>query len=280
MAKDFLTAGMISLCYHYCQRGRLGLQFLGVFLLILALSVFFGTKSLVYVAFAVLAYYYHYLVRPISNKRILVILALLIAIVSGWVEICSLLFGQNYSLDLMSADWWKENALIFSLYSGDDILKDVWDIDPQWGYSYFAAVKELLFPVFLGGAATASMSKWYVETYYPGMAAAGRGFSFSFLAEAYVNFGVPGVLGLFSLLGVLSRKADSAPRESWMFARGVFFAALEHVFFGDFNSILKAYVGLYVALPMILCVGARGVRAIVVGGGRQAGLEALRNQRS
>jgi len=49
------------------------------------------------------------------------------------------------------------------------------------------------------------LSEWYVTTYHPDLAAQGGGMGFFFLAEAYLNFGVVGIVAAMTLAGVLFR---------------------------------------------------------------------------
>ncbi len=87
-----------------------------------------------------------------------------------------------------------------------DIISTVPVIEPyRFGSTYLGSLGGIV-PLFLWPSRPSGAAEWYVRQYYPDVAAAGGGFAFSPIAEAYLNFGFVGVIGLGLLLGYLANR--------------------------------------------------------------------------
>jgi oligosaccharide repeat unit polymerase len=83
----------------------------------------------------------------------------------------------------------------------------------QWGATIPRALGVLV-PRAIWPGRPESLPEWYVRRFYPDVAAVGGGYAFSTVAEAWLNFGIWGVVVGFALLGALIGAGETyiAPR--------------------------------------------------------------------
>lgn len=100
-------------------------------------------------------------------------------------------------------DWWWLNPAQGELGAQFRIiamlLSDLGPNDHQLGASYVRALGNMI-PDIAGGGAVLTPSQWYASVYHPSNFAIGGGVGFSFVGEAYLNFGHAGppILGMIA----------------------------------------------------------------------------------
>jgi len=78
-----------------------------------------------------------------------------------------------------------------------------YDTGASYGYALLTILPNVFGTELHPSVAHGRLADWLVETIDPTIAAIGGGYGYSFIAEAYANFGITGVLGFSLLLGLL-----------------------------------------------------------------------------
>lgn len=100
------------------------------------------------------------------------------------------------------------------------------------------------------------LSQWWVNRYHPDIAARGGGMGFFFLAEAYLNFGVIGVIMFMCLMGVVYRAVYSYLKQSKDDGRvalmyGAFISWIPTALRIDFATAFKGLVEFTIAILLL-----------------------------
>jgi oligosaccharide repeat unit polymerase len=116
--------------------------------------------------------------------------------------------------------------------------------DLRLGSTYLSAIGVLV-PRALWPDRPKSLPEWYVTTHYQSLARAGGGLAFSPVAEAYMNFGLGGVLAVFVFVGIAAVRFESflasqLPRDrTWVLGYALLAPWLVLFYRLDFGSFLK-----------------------------------------
>lgn len=133
----------------------------------------------------------------------------------------------------------------------------------KFGLSYLEAF-EVLVPVSLYPTRPLASGQWFVWAYDPLTAARGGGYSYSMIAEGYLNFGYLGPFIVYFFIGRLLRGMEEfrrrAPQsKSRMLVYAIASVLLISLLRGDAAGLLKTFVGVYV--PALLAARWLGRRA-------------------
>lgn len=202
---QFITSGALVLYALELDRGTKTPPIAGLLLVafLVAWMLLTGSRSALVNGLVGLA-----AVRTISGKPIPARIAVILA---PLVLIAGIIYGRvgrsddQFNLaDQITIEALNPAASDFGAPVGTtaDILRSVPVEEPfRLGITYFYTVP-LLVPHALWPNRTRSLSQWYVERFYPALAEQGGGMAFSPVAEAYLNFGVAGVVGVFLVFGM------------------------------------------------------------------------------
>jgi len=134
-----------------------------------------------------------------------------------------------------------------------------------FGLSYLRApiafIPRILFP-----GRPPMLGEWYVTTFHPELSEQGGGMGFFFLAEAYLNFGVPGIIAVMGLAGVILRCAAGylrrhrdIPATALLYA--AFISWIPSGLRVDFATAVKGFLEFYFAVILLAVLYSRGWRA-------------------
>lgn len=138
------------------------------------------------------------------------------------------------------------------------------DLSYFYGLSYLQApigfIPRLLYP-----GRPPMLSEWYVTTFHPELAAQGGGMGFFFLAEAYLNFGVVGVLAVMALAGIVFRCAAGYLRRNQKSAAAVllYAALISWIPSGirvDFATAIKGFTEFFFVILLLAVLYSAGWR--------------------
>lgn len=133
------------------------------------------------------------------------------------------------------------------------------------GLSYLKApvtfIPRILFP-----GRPPVLSEWYVATFHPELAAQGGGMGFFFLGEAYLNFGLLGIVGVMFLAGVVFRCATVYVRRHLDSGGAVllYAAIISWIPSGirvDFATAFKGFTEFFFAILLLAVLYSGGWRA-------------------
>jgi oligosaccharide repeat unit polymerase len=151
----------------------------------------------------------HYTRFRISARMLvpLVLVAFLVLTVQGWVR--NIDFGTNprqaitCMLDSISLRWFTPGSSEWSYqFNVLAFLVNHVPSDYPFRLTYLDAITATL-PQFIVRDRPATPSAWIVKLTSPEYAALGGGFAFSSVGEAYLNFGIPGIIIVFLIVGAL-----------------------------------------------------------------------------
>ncbi|HEU4880560.1 MAG TPA: O-antigen polymerase, partial [Gemmatimonadaceae bacterium] len=149
--------------------------------------------------------------RPLSTMRL--------AFLGGIVTLAAMVYGavgRSVSVDNLRA---VSAAPLIALNPANaefgsgigtiaDMMQSVPNEEPyRWGSTYVTEFAVLV-PRVLWPDRPLSLSEWYAARFYPEVWSEGGAFSFSPVAEAYLNFGLAGVICVFGLIGALLAAAE------------------------------------------------------------------------
>lgn len=97
------------------------------------------------------------------------------------------------------------------------------------------------------------LSVWYVSTYYPELHQNGIGLAFSSVGEAYLNFGIIGVVLYYSFLGGLAKyfHVNKKNNEYALIIYSLLIPLTYKLFRSEFYSILKSHTWFWI-VPLII----------------------------
>lgn len=129
-------------------------------------------------------------------------------------------------------------------------------MDHTYGATYLQALLTLP-PSWIYDSGTPGLSSWLVSRYAPG---SDGGYGFSLSAEAYMNFGLVGVFGVFLLVGLGLRAAINGFGQSeWRSYFSVYLmAGTLYALRGDSSQLLKLIVYGSIFFAVIHVTSARG----------------------
>jgi len=161
--------------------------------------------------------------------------------------------------DFSTDDLWNffnEGAAV--PFSVDEVTKMIpQHMSYQWGKTYIQTF-EMLVPRAIYPDRPLSQSEWFAQEVAPDVAAQGGGFSFSHIAEGYVNFGYIGVFmvcfGIGFFINCMVQYRRLHPRsKSVVFLYGIVSTSLIAMNRGDSAMVLKTLM-LCTWLPALLAV--------------------------
>ena len=235
-----------------------------------AVQFFLGTRATAVMPIAAYAWTYHRTVRPIPRAFLLSAGAILLFVVFPLVRAVRVVTGEDR---LSPSFLWRsyvsiDNPVVAIVAEvGGSMNTTAWTTtlvpsfrpyDMGAGYLYALST---VFPNVFGGIHPAvergTAGAWLVTTVSPFTAASGGGFGYSFIAEAYLNFGWTGSAAILLLIGfgfsnIFYRSIRSAdPRLVGLSA--CFFAFLSLYARGESTSVARPLLW-YSALPMLAVV--------------------------
>lgn len=273
---NLLSTGLLLL-YYMAHRRRTHASialFIAFFVGLSVLLFVAGRRRYLFTLIFALLVYRHYAVRRFSLKQLVLLSVIGFTLMSIWgvlraVPIEQLLTEQTWvTLQQLSV-----SDLFYAVTgSGEFSGSGVWlpriiesistgDLDYQLGVSYLQS--PLIFiPRVLYPNRPPVLSEWYVSTYHPDIAAQGGGMGFFFLAEAYLNFGVVGIVLIMLLAGVVFRIAYSylktsgyEPRVVLMYA--AFISWIPSALRIDFATAFKGFVEFFILIIFVLLYSSR-----------------------
>lgn len=189
---------------------RFGLIFSGIVILVyVAIQFFLGTRGVASMPLVAYAWLWHRAIRPLPKTLLLVLALVLLIVVFPIIKETRNISGeQRLSLDELSQTFFSiENPVITSLSEmGASLQTIAWTIaliptqrPYDMGVSYLYASSTILPNLFWDVHPAVKRElpgTWLIWTIDPFIASRGGGIGYSFLAEAYFNFGWFGVIAL------------------------------------------------------------------------------------
>jgi len=214
------------------------------------------------------------IIRHTSGRRLraLGIVAIAVLLLTG-----GMLFGyaRGAAAHLGDLPFWVFNPANHEFGAAIGTVADIIHhvpaaIDYRYGLTYLSA-PGVLVPLFLWPGRPLAPGEWYVATLYPNVWMSGGAYAFSPVAEAYLNFGIGGVLIVFCLLGIaiarLERRLalyDVLP--PWVSIAYALFAPYIILFSRlDSVTVLKSFVVLTL-FPMLLSAATTRILVQAAGG--------------
>lgn len=235
------------------------------FISVLALFLFLNTKKTIYKKIFIIVFFIAIIhaILTISRNNILLILVPTIFLLHYYNYLKAKIIIFIISIGLFIAIIWK--VLLFNLIMTDtfnisQIMENikfprefvVWQEISQnilkddillYGESYLNGIGSLFYPFHFAD----NLSLWYVKNYEPATYAIGGGRGFSNILEAYINFGIPGVILFFFLLGIgIYIFQKNSMKSIYLFLPYAFSLAFIHrIFRSDFMSLVKTWWWMY-----------------------------------
>jgi hypothetical protein len=258
-----LVAPLFLLCRYAAQREKIDLLlFAGASAALIAMYLLMGDRhSIMYGGLAVLLFWHHG-IRPVSLKKL------------GMIGLGSFLalniVGQVRSSHYESLmDYWEKTTsaydkqvadspgtMFYTLTTGEFIvpfealprmMESVGaTVNPQFGRTYLEAplffIPSAIFP-----NRPASLTHWYMETFYGSGYSLNEGRAFFFLAEGYLNFGYVGVFATMIGWGLFLGAARNYLQGCKGTPGAVLLYAITIAFI--FRGIAGDFVSIFVGLP-------------------------------
>lgn len=202
----------LYLCSLRSPRTRLlRVMVLGIVALLFVWTIVIGSRGALVQTFMGLAVLKQTSDRPLSTTRLVILggIVALAAMVFGVVgrSFTAVNFRAVSAVPLTALN--PANAEFGSgIGTIADMIRSVPNEEPfRWGSTYVTEFAVLV-PRVLWPNRPLSLSEWYAARFYPEVWSEGGAFSFSPVAEAYLNFGFAGVICVFGFMGILLSSAE------------------------------------------------------------------------
>jgi hypothetical protein len=227
----------------------------GLFCIFALLELRIGRRRVVLESGTGLLILHHFAVKPIRRMTLALILAGSLFLFGAVGQLRAFMDqGLEGMLTYATNDLTLEDGkgVFFELYvtifttNETARLVDQWQGHRRYGASYLEAF-EVLIPLSFHPTRPLASSQWFVREFDPALASRGGGYSYSHMAEGYLNLGYFGVLltGLASGLlvhGMVSlRRARPTSAGRLLFYAVVCIGVVSYIR-SDFASTLKTYV--------------------------------------
>jgi hypothetical protein len=138
----------------------------------------------------------------------------------------------------------------------EGLLEEMEHEDFFWGRTLWWDVRRVFIPGFLGYSMT-TPGEWYARRRYPLLLALGGGRGFTIVGEGYMNFGVPGVILWFVLIGLAVKRLYSLSGKSgfWFVTYIVSSTLFLYVIREDFANLFSQIVK-HIIFPLLLIYAA------------------------
>jgi oligosaccharide repeat unit polymerase len=275
LASFLVPAALFLLAGSQGRRSAIVVSLL-VILAYALLQFFLGSRSAAAMPLLAYAWLWHRWVRPLPRLVLVAGAAVLLFVVFPLVRITRITAGsERLSLAALSASFVSiQNPAIAAISEMGGSMMTVahtlnlvpavrgFDFGAGYVYALLTLVPNLFWavhPTIAHGLA----AQWLVQTINPAYAALGGGYGFSFIAEAYLNFGWFGAPVILSLMGLLFARFVSWAQGSGEPARVAVVASFLAFFFifarGESATIIRPLVW-YALVPYLVALAIPRLR--------------------